>query len=473
MGRKKKKWRSYANQPAFEEENQPTQPIQVSTPKEEIPQSGIWHSLWAYLKSKALPIKEFIFMLEYDKGTRYLIEDLSAWVFVKRLLIVVDNIIAAGLFGFFSIWINNYLGYNAESSLVASVQKTINDIAGNFSAEAPYFALYLFMFWRAPRLTRLMPREFYINRSVKKIIALIVLACFLMIGVGYLFNVGKVRSDIMKFPFIVTFLRWSIFLSLAFYRRIYALLYINTWLKNHTAESPNTEGPQQPDSDEEIQPTQGESSSNGNTEQGISRISSQKGGFISKLKHILTFFNLSNYKYAEYQIEEMSAWVAIKRFLIVVDNVIAAGLFCVLVSWTGIYLTPETNLDLCSSVIKSINDITLNFPEELPYFLFYLFMFWRAPRITKKMPLNYYFDKEILKICLYVLALLGIIILGVCSDDLRYHMFGIEHPHDGSILISSVRISVFLLLFIYRRIILWTRVFTWYEKHPVESQCEK
>lgn len=236
MGRNKKKWRSYTNQPVVEEE---------------IPQSGIGHSLWAYLKSKALLVKEFIFLLEYDKGTRYLIEDLSVWVFVKRLLIVVDNVIAAGLFGFFSMWINNYWGYNSDLSFVASIQKTINDIVGNFSAEAPYFALYLYMLWRPPRLTRLMPRNFYINRSVKRIIALIVFACFLMIGIGYLFNVEKVQSDIMSFPFVVTFLRWSIFLSLVFYRRIYTLLYINVWLGKHIAGFSDTKGPQKSDLDDE------------------------------------------------------------------------------------------------------------------------------------------------------------------------------------------------------------------------------
>ncbi|MBR4712150.1 MAG: hypothetical protein IKP27_00520, partial [Paludibacteraceae bacterium] len=73
-----------------------------------------------------------IFDLSTDKKISYMIEDLSAWVVIKRLLIVVDNVVAALLFGFFWEWLKNYLGYDsAGCDFSCAINKSIDEIASN------------------------------------------------------------------------------------------------------------------------------------------------------------------------------------------------------------------------------------------------------------------------------------------------------------------------------------------------------
>ena len=194
--------------------------------------------IWNKLKSKILSIKKTIYCLDQLEEFRYLIEDLSAWVFVKRLLIVVDNIIAAGLFTFFVIWVNNYLGFEGyKYDFSSSISKSISDINMNLTEESLYFLLYLILLWRAPRITKVMPLKFYFHQFVLLMTATFFAIIFLTYGLGYLIKLEKLAYSIERYPFVVPALRWSVLSSLCFYRRIYLPWVATTeWNREHSAK---------------------------------------------------------------------------------------------------------------------------------------------------------------------------------------------------------------------------------------------
>lgn len=182
-------------------------------------------------------------------------------------------------------------------------------------------------------------------------------------------------------------------------------------------------------------------------------------GFRKKLKSFISRCDLSRDPDLKHMIEEMSPWVATKRLLIVVDNVITAGLFSIYVSWTNNFVGGNPDPDLMGSLCKSVNDVTSHLLGEIPYFLFYLFMFWRAPRFTKVLPLNRYLNKTVFWAGVTIVFLVFDMISGgflkthmkdLWCGDIREPLSEYYPTFKRYLLLGSV----FLILFLYRRVYL-------------------
>lgn len=202
------------------------QPGQTTSPEEGL-------STWNRVKAKIIRAKKTIYRLDQIDESRCLIEDLSPWVAVKRFLIAVDNVIAAGMFSIYVSWTNNYAEGNLCLDIVSSLCKSVKDITSHLSGEIPYFLFYLFMFWRAPRLTKVLHLNYYFNKKVFLGGAIIVFIVFDAISAGYLkvhlrdFWVGDIRESLSQdYPVLKRqLLQWSVFLILFLYRRIYLLVW--------------------------------------------------------------------------------------------------------------------------------------------------------------------------------------------------------------------------------------------------------
>ncbi len=174
-----------------------------------------------------------IFDLSTDKKISYMIEDLSAWVVIKRFLIVVDNVVAALLFGFFWEWLKNYLGYDsAGCDFSCAINKSIDEIASNPEGEILYFLMYCVLFWRPIRLTRIMPLRYYFAHKLGRLMLAVVAMSAVFIGILYWSYPSEIfypRSNIVEdYPYVVTVILVSVVILLLFYRRLYLTYYITT-----------------------------------------------------------------------------------------------------------------------------------------------------------------------------------------------------------------------------------------------------
>lgn len=141
--------------------------------------------------------------------------------------------------------------------------------------------------------------------------------------------------------------------------------------------------------------------------------------------------------------EPLSPWVMLKRFLLVIDNILAAFFF--IFFWIGIeyYFGEE-------SLLGSIN-ASWNFFQDPPIltvwaFSFLLVIFWRPLRYTKIMPLSHYVNDFVLFIWIVFLIMVTVfsfLTLGrfTSYDDLPYGVTFFRH-------------TALLFLFVYRRIYL-------------------
>lgn len=167
-----------------------------------------------------------VFDLSTDKKISYMIEDLSAWVVIKRFLIVVDNVIAAGLFAFFSVWINVYLGLEGYvEDFGSSVSMMITDIRLNLLETLLYFSLYLVLLWRSPEKIEPMSLDVYLKKYMP-----IALAILLVIVLGGYLACRRLMVERMgcadgNYPFIPSIIRWTILSTLFYYRH-----FILSWL---------------------------------------------------------------------------------------------------------------------------------------------------------------------------------------------------------------------------------------------------
>ena len=162
--------------------------------------------------------------------------------------------------------------------------------------------------------------------------------------------------------------------------------------------------------------------------------------------------------------EELNIWVAFKRFLNLLDNIFAAGLFSFFMAWTANYLGYHAESGLGAAISKSLSEIVPGSPKEALLFLFYLCAFWRTIRITRVMPLNRYVDKNIL---LYVgIAFIAVFIF-ISSVIYATEMKMIlmfeqteEEAKDPNIpfYVAGLRWGAFAALFAYRRILLPRRL---------------
>ncbi len=165
--------------------------------------------------------------------------------------------------------------------------------------------------------------------------------------------------------------------------------------------------------------------------------------------------------------EELNIWVAFKRFLNLLDNIFAAGLFSFFVAWTANYLGYNAELDLGSSISKSLTEIIPHSLTDTLYFLLYLCAFWRIVRVTKVMPpFNRYVNKHILIVCAIIFVSTAFTIpafiygleqrgigLGQTEEEARIA----ENPY----LVIGLRWGLFLTLFAYRRCILRYQISEW------------
>lgn len=193
--------------------------------------------------------------------------------------------------------------------------------------------------------------------------------------------------------------------------------------------------------------------------------STQKAnGFKRKLKDFLEFCDSATEPKLESMMEKLSAWVAFKRFLNLLDNIIAAGLFSFFVAWTANYLGYHAEPDLGAAISKSLSEFVPDSPKEALLFLFYLCAFWRTIRITRVMPFNRYVDKDVL-LCVGItfIAVFVFISLVIYATEMKMILaFGEteEEAKDPNIpfYVAGLRWGVFIALFAYRRILLPRRL---------------
>ena len=164
-------------------------------------------------------------------------EKLNIWVAFKRFLNLLDNIFAAGLFSFFMAWTANYLGYNAELDLGSSISKSLTEIVPHSLTDTLYFLLYLCAFWRTIRVTKVMPFNRYVNKTILIVCAIIFVSTAFTIpafiygleqrGIGL--GQSEEEARLTDNPYFVVGLRWGMFWSLLVYRRIFLRHQISEW----------------------------------------------------------------------------------------------------------------------------------------------------------------------------------------------------------------------------------------------------
>ena len=164
-------------------------------------------------------------------------EKLNIWVAFKRFLNLLDNIFAAGLFSFFMAWTANYLGYNAELDLGSSISKSLTEIIPHSLTDTLYFLLYLCAFWRIVRVTKVMPFNRYVNKTILIVCAIIFVFLTLAVPVfiyldeqrGLWLGQSEEEARLTDNPYFVVGLRWGMFWSLLVYRRIFLRHQISEW----------------------------------------------------------------------------------------------------------------------------------------------------------------------------------------------------------------------------------------------------
>lgn len=140
----------------------------------------------------------------------------------RRVLIVVDNVIAAGLFGFFSVWINVYLGLEGYvEDFWSSVSMTINEIRLNFMEVLLYFLLYLFLLWRSPEKISPMPLNIYFKKYMPIVLVISLVMFFLVYMTCRRLMVERMGCADGNYPFIPSVLRWILLSTLFYYRRFF------------------------------------------------------------------------------------------------------------------------------------------------------------------------------------------------------------------------------------------------------------
>ena len=164
--------------------------------------------------------------------------------------------------------------------------------------------------------------------------------------------------------------------------------------------------------------------------------------------------------------EELNIWVAFKRFLNLLDNIFAAGLFSFFVAWTANYLGYNAELDLGSSISKSLTEIIPHSPTDTLYFLLYLCAFWRIVRVTKVMPFNRYVNKHILIVCAIIFVFLTLAVpVFIYLDEQRGLWLGQSEEEarltDNPYFVVGLRWGMFWSLFAYRRVILRYQISEW------------
>ena len=165
--------------------------------------------------------------------------------------------------------------------------------------------------------------------------------------------------------------------------------------------------------------------------------------------------------------EKLNIWVAFKRFLNLLDNIFAAGLFSFFMAWTANYLGYNAELDLGSSISKSLTEIIPHSLTDTLYFLFYLCTFWRIVRVTKVMPFNRYVNKYILLIVV-IAFIAGAFSFGgfiYASEKKMEIMFGrtgdAARLSDYPFYVVGLRWGLGIALFAYRRCILRYQISEW------------
>ena len=205
-----------------------------------------------------------------------------------------------------------------------------------------------------------------------------------------------------------------------------------------------------------------------NESESPTAIPAEETGFRNKLISRFSWCDLSRDPDLKHMIEEMSPWVAFKRFLNLLDNIFAAGLFSFFVAWTANYLGYNAELDLGSSISKSLTEIIPHSLTDTLYFLLYLCAFWRTIRVTKVMPFNQYVDKYILLI-VAMAFIAGFALSGGClyvSEKRLMVLFGYTEEEaklsDDPFYVMGLRWGVGVALFTYRRVILRHQISEWY-----------
>ncbi len=318
-----------------------------------------------------------------------LIENLTPWVAFKRFLIVVDNIAAAALFGLFSLWLHNWLDYDKDYNVIAAISQSIQDVKLNFRTEIFYFLLYYIAFARPIRLTKIMPLNYYItDRLAVAVIIGITVISFAFMGSSYVISTSRIGYSIYVYPYTLPAISTSVALVLFLYRRVYLTVHIKWFV---------------PD------------------------------------------IHYNNMK------EEMSINVAIKRLLVIVDNITATSVFCFFVLWLNNYLGYNEGHDFFSAISASFHDIGTEPQKETLFFLLCYLLLARPIRLTKRMPLKNYIINRTAFIIMLVITILCFAFTELYYETARYYESGgirQQYPQ----IVPSIAYSVAFSLAFYRRV---------------------
>ena len=327
--------------------------------------------------------------LSRDPDLKQLIENLTPWVAFKRFLIVVDNIAAAALFGLFSLWLHNWLDYDKDYNVIAAISQSIQDVKLNFRTEIFYFLLYYIAFARPIRLTKIMPLNYYItDRLAVAVIIGITVISFAFMGSSYVISTSKIGYSIYVYPYTLPAISTSVALVLFLYRRVYLTVHIKWFV---------------PD------------------------------------------IHYNNMK------EEMSINVAIKRLLVIVDNITATSVFCFFVLWLNNYLGYNEGHDFFSAISASFHDIGTEPQKETLFFLLCYLLLARPIRLTKRMPLKNYIINRTAFIIMLVITILCFAFTELYYETARYYESGgirQQYPQ----IVPSIAYSVAFSLAFYRRV---------------------
>ncbi|MBP5455443.1 MAG: hypothetical protein J6Y37_02995 [Paludibacteraceae bacterium] len=168
-------------------------------------------------KEEKFGTKEFLVFLFWGSEEFHLIEPLSFCVLLKRILLVLDNLLATG-FVILSFMLLTY--YGELKDWQGAVVAAENYISGHPVFLSLLYVVLLPFFWRPISHTKLMPFSHYVNDLVVAMFVLIYLL-FLIFILMSLKSRGSFISD--EYPYWVTSLSCTIFIFSIVYRPLFLM----------------------------------------------------------------------------------------------------------------------------------------------------------------------------------------------------------------------------------------------------------
>lgn len=166
-----------------------------------------------------------------------LIEPLSFGVLLKRILLVVDNLLAA-CFVILSFMILLYYGRGMD--WLGAMDATENYICGHPVSMSLLYIVVMLLYWRPIKHTMVMPLSHYVTDLVLLVFIIIWFICLFMVLAGLEFR-GSFNFD--EYPYWVSCSQFTIIFFLFYYRRVFLMCVSNKRsISNHDEKEGPTNG---------------------------------------------------------------------------------------------------------------------------------------------------------------------------------------------------------------------------------------